>query len=86
MYNIIEKFILKMTKEDINNFAIKKGVQLNEHELNFIYEFIKKNYKEVLGNPALLNLNLYRQEFSEENFLKIEKIFNEYSKMYFRYL
>ena len=50
------------------------------------YEFIKKNWEKILGNPSLLNLDRYKEKFSEENFIKINKLFNEYSHKYRNYL
>ena len=75
-----------MTINDVNNFAISKGVNLNNEELQFTYEFIKKNYKTILGNPSLLNLDLYKNKFSPENFEKVKKILNEYYTKYQRFL
>lgn len=86
MFNLIEKYMNKMTINDVNNFAISKGVNLNNEELQFTYEFIKKNYKTILGNPSLLNLDLYKNKFSPENFEKVKKILNEYYTKYQRFL
>jgi len=86
MFNIIERFILRMTKEDINNFAISKNITLSEEELNFTYDFVKKNYKTFLGNPKLFNLERYQNFYSKENFSKITKVYNEYTKRYANYL
>jgi len=86
MFNIIERYINKMKKEDINNFALSKNITLSEDELNFTYDFIKKNYKNLLGNPNLLNLELYKNKYSKENFSKITKVYQEYFNRYSRYL
>lgn len=86
MYNIIERYIKNLSKDQINNFALKNNVNLSGLELDFLYVFIKKNYKEVLANPELLNLERYKTKFSEENFIKIKKIFNEYLTKYRAYL
>ncbi|MBQ9834070.1 MAG: hypothetical protein IJO33_02655 [Bacilli bacterium] len=86
MFNLIEKYMNKMTVNDVNNFAISKGVNLNNEELQFTYDFIKKNYKTILGNPSLLNLDLYKNKFSPENFEKVKKILNEYYTKYQRFL
>lgn len=86
MYNIIERYIKNLSKEQVNNFALKNNVNLNGLELDFLYVFIKKNYKEVLANPSLLNLDRYKTKFSEENFVKIKKLFNEYLSKYGSYL
>lgn len=65
-------------KEDVKNFALQKRVNLTEEELNFTYEFIKKNWQDILKNPKALQLERYKNKFSEENFNKIKKIFDEY--------
>ncbi len=86
MYNIIERYIKNLSKEQVNNFALKNNVNLSGLELDFLYVFIKKNYKEILANPNLLNLDRYKTKFSEENFAKIKKLFNEYLSKYGSYL
>jgi hypothetical protein len=86
MYNIIERYIKNLSKDQINNFALKNNIQLSGLELDFLYVFIKKNYKEVLANPSLLNIDRYKTKFSEENFVKIKKLFNEYLTKYGSYL
>ncbi|MBE6156493.1 MAG: hypothetical protein E7161_01985 [Firmicutes bacterium] len=86
MFNIIERYILRMTKEDINNFAISKNIQLSEGELNFTYDFVKKNYRTFLGNPKLFNIERYQNNYSKENFSKITKVYNEYIQRYANYL
>ncbi len=86
MYNLIKRYVLKMTKEDINNFAISKNVSLNPEELEFTYNFVKKNWEQIIKNPNLLNLDRYSNHFSPENLAKIKKLFNEYSARYQSYL
>ncbi len=86
MYNIIERYMNKLTKEDINNFALKNNIFLNEEELDFTYIFVKKNWQTVIANPSSLNLDRYQDKFSEENLIKIKKLFKEYSVRYKNYL
>ena len=86
MHSIIERFISRMTKEDINNFAISKNINLSESELEFTYNFVKKNYKEMLDNPKLFDINRYQNNYTKENFNKIVKVYNEYFNKYSYYL
>lgn len=86
MFNIIERFMEKITKDDINNFALSKNINLSESELDFTYTFVKKNYKDILGNPKLLDLDRYKNNYTKENFSKITKVFQEYSQRYSNYL
>lgn len=76
----------KLTIEDVNNFALKKNIILSESELTFTYEFIKKNWDKILSNPNLLNLNRYKNMYSEENFEKISEVFKEYYSKYRRFI
>ena len=76
MFNLIERYINRMTKEDVNNFAISKNINLSENELNFTYDFVKN----------LFNINRYKNNYTEENFSKITKVFNEYFQKYANYL
>ena len=48
-----------LKKEDVENFALKNNVSLNEEELNFTYEFVKKNWQIILNNPNAFNLEKY---------------------------
>ncbi len=81
LFNIIESYINKISKSDINNFALKNNINLNNNELDFIYNFIKSKYKEVLNNPNEFNLVKYKSHFSNENFIKINAIVNKYKML-----
>lgn len=76
--NIIDLYISNLRKEDIVNFGIKKNIRLSNEELDFTYDFIKNNYKEVLKNKDSFNLLKYKEKFSEENFNKINDLIKEY--------
>lgn len=78
MFNIIGSYINKLTKEDINNFALKKGATLCPEEIDFTYNFIKKNWKDVLKNPNIFDIDRYKNHYKEENFSKVKQVFNEY--------
>lgn len=81
MINIIETFINNMRKEDIVKFAYKNNLKVTDHEIDFVYNFIKKNYHHILNNPSSFDLTLYKNEFSNENYLFIESLVNKYKKM-----
>ena len=86
MRNMIKRFMNNMTIDDVNNFAISKDVHLEESELIFTYEFIKKNCESILENPQLFNIDRYKNNFKEETFSKVKKLYNEYFQQYSRYL
>ena len=81
MINMVEPYINKLTKNDINNFALNNNIKLNTNELDFIYNFIKAKYKDILNNPSNFNLVKYKNNFSNENFIKINAIVNRYKML-----
>ena len=86
MFNIIERYMNKLSKTDVDAFARKNNVFLSEQELEFAYVFVKKNWQTIIANPNSLNLDRYKDRFSEDNFNKIKKLFNEYSAKYQSFL
>ena len=76
--NIIDLYVSNLRKEDISVFGQKNDIILSDNELDFIYNFIKNNYKEVIKNKDTFNLNSYKDNFSEENFIKIEQLLKKY--------
>ena len=78
---MVETYINKLTKNDINKFALNNNIKLNNNELDFIYNFIKTKYKDVLNNPNNFNLVKYKNNFSNENFVKINAIVNRYKML-----
>ena len=82
MYNLIKAYMGRMTINDVNNFAISKNIHLSSEELNFVYDFISKNWEQIVRNPKLLNLDRFKERFSPENFEKVKKLFLEYSARY----
>ena len=86
MFELIKRYMDKLTIDDVNNFAINNNVNLNEQELSFTYQFVKKNWETILANPNSLNLERYKNEFSDENFLKIKQLIKIYYQKYGHYL
>lgn len=73
-----------MKREDIVKFANKNHLNVSDHEIDFVYKFIKSNYKNVLNNPNSLDISLYKNEFSNDNYLFIESLINKYKRMIIR--
>lgn len=80
MHNIIENFIINLKKEDIINFANKNNLKVTNHEIDFVYSFIKSNYKQVLKNPNSFDVSLYKNEFSNENYIFLNNLINKYKR------
>ena len=86
MFILIERYINKMSIDDLNNLALSKNISLSDDELKFSFSFIKKNWKTVLGNFSLFDFDKYKDNFSIENFNKIKLLIKEYTLKYGSYL
>ena len=82
MNRIIENYINNLSKEKVLEFASSKNILLSNEELDFTYNFIKKNYKTILSNPSLLNMEAYKSKFTKENYSKIIRLIDEYYTKY----
>lgn len=86
MFILIERYINNMSIHDFNNLAISREICLSQEELSFSYEFIKKNWKNVLSNKGLFDIDKYKDKFSEDNFVKIKSLYKEMLFKYGHYL
>lgn len=85
MYNLIKIYINKLTINDIKEFASKNQIKLSDSELNIIYDTVKKDY-ELLIKDSDAVFKKVKKKISEENYIKIYNLFNEYKKKYKNYL
>lgn len=86
MYNIIERYMQILKKEDVNKFAMSKNIFLSNNELDFTYDFIKKNWQGILKNPNLFEIERYKDKYSKENFGKVKQLFQEYYRKFGSFL
>ena len=74
-FYLIEEYVNRMQKEDINKFALKQGIILNDEELNTIFTYIKNNYKTIIyGNPKNILLDI-KEKVSDLTYNKIENLY-----------
>ncbi len=76
--NIIDLYVNNLRKDDIIVFGKKNNINLSDDELDFTYNFIKNNYKDVIKNKDSFNLEKYRNRFSPDNYVKIEELLKKY--------
>lgn len=86
MFILIKRYIDNMSIHDLNNLAISKGIGLNDEELEFSYNFIKKNWQNILSNKGLFDIDKYKDRFSDDNFRKIKDLYKEMLFKYSSYL
>ena len=86
MYFIVKRYVDNMSIHDLNNLAISKGIGLSDNELKFSYEFVKKNWKNILNNNGIVDLEKYKDKYSVTNFEKIKSLYKEMIGKYGIYL
>ncbi|MBE6149412.1 MAG: DUF2624 family protein [Firmicutes bacterium] len=79
---LINEYINRLTINDINAFAIKNGVSLNEEELNIIYNHVKNNWRTIVfGNPREI-LNDLKNKINPFSYQKIESLYVYFKNKY----
>ena len=76
----IERYIQKITKNDIYNYAYSQGINLKTHELDILYTYLKNYYKVFLRNPESRPklLNEIKSQVSLEVANKLDELYYQY--------
>lgn len=87
MFNrMIIKYINNLKKEDIIEFSKSENINLNDKEIDIIYNTIKKDYKILLyGNSDDIFNNL-KDKINNDSYNKIKKLYEFYKNKYKNYL
>ena len=76
---LISEYVNRMQKQDVNNFAIKQGITLDNEELDIIYNYIKNNYKTLIyGNPKSNTRNEIKYQVKPLTYNKIENLYMQF--------
>lgn len=83
---LIKNYISKLTTKEINNFAKKHGIDLNNDELELIEKHIKNDWRTIIyGNPRPILDNI-KQKLEQPKYQKIENLYIEFKYKYKNYL
>ncbi len=86
MNSLVGQYINKLTTNNINDFALKNNIKLNEKELNVLLDVAKKHYPELLeGNSKEVEAYL-KDHLTDENYEKVVNLYYEYQAKYQGYL
>ncbi|MCI9585501.1 MAG: hypothetical protein HFH45_02555 [Bacilli bacterium] len=86
MNSLIGQYVNKLTINNINDFALKNNINLNENELNILLNVAKNHYREVLNGNDLEVINYLKDNLSKDNYDKIISLYNKYKNKYQGYL
>lgn len=82
---LIEKYINNLTKNDIDRFAKTQGINLNQIEIDTIYDELKNNLDNVIYNTDMV-LYKIKDKLQPTTYLKIIELINYYKRRYANYL
>ena len=77
---LIERYIQKLTQQDIVNYALSQGISLTKNEADTLYSSIKTKYKIFLTNPNLQPeiLSELKSQVTPTTASKLEELYNRY--------
>lgn len=79
---LIEQYVSRMTINDVSNFAVKNGVNLNQDEVEMLYNKIVNNWKTIVfGNPRCL-LDELKEKLDLQTYQKIENLYIFFKNRY----
>ena len=79
---LIQKYVNKLSKEDVDRFARQNNIYLSPRELELIYHHTKHDWKIVLyGDPTNLFSSL-KEKLSHENYEKGIVLYQTYRDRY----
>lgn len=81
MKSLISSYIDKISKEDIIKFAHNNNLNVSDDEINFVLSFIKNDSSKYLNNPSSFDISIYKNKFSNENYIFLENLINKYKHM-----
>ncbi len=85
MKGLIQNYIEQLSKNQLNEFAIKNDIHLNDQELDYLLNLIKNNWQDILKDETKY-LETLKSKINEQEFIKINNLFTYYKKRYKGYL
>ena len=79
---LIREYVGRMTKNDVNSFAVKNNVFLNDTELNLVYTQIKENWQTIVYGDYNKILNIVKDDINDDSLKKIDQLYHYYKNRY----
>ncbi len=77
---MILNYINKITKDDIVNFGIKEGINLNNKEIDIIYDYLKNKYQDIINNPDNILIEI-KDKLSIKVYQKLLELYDRYKSI-----
>lgn len=86
IHKLLNQYVSKMSKDDILKFASKNDINLDENELNIIYNHIKENWEAIIYENPKPIMEDVKKNVNPSTYEKIESLYSEFYKKYKNYL
>ncbi len=83
---LIGNYVNKMTINDVKNFALSNNINLNNTELDIVYNTIKKNWYTLIYGDYTSIFNNIKDKFDTDTYKKIEELFFYFKNKYQKFL
>ena len=83
---LIEKYIDRLTKQDIITFANNNNTFLSSNEVDVIYNTIKTYWKDIIFNDYNAILNGIKNKINPTTYIKMKELILLYKDKYKSYL
>ena len=80
--NLISNYINKLSINDIKIFSLKNNIYLNDKEINYVYNVLKKDYKKLLSNNYDIVFHDAKKYIENDNLKKIYNLYLDYRLKY----
>ena len=77
--SLIYKYLDKLQKENINDYALKQNINLTDDELSLIYTYIKEYPDKIIDNPLDILLEI-KNQITINTYNKLLELYNKYKK------
>ena len=74
---LIYKYINAITKSDISNYLKKEIIDINNNDIDIIYDYLKNNTSKVINHP-LESLEIIKDNIDNNTYTKLLDLYNKY--------
>ena len=71
------EYIKKIKKEDIYNYGIKQGIEIDNNEIDVIYRYINDRYDDIINNTDNILLEI-KDKLSYKTYNKLLELYDKY--------
>ncbi len=75
--NIIYEYIKRIKKEDIYNYGIKENIELDNKEIDIIYDYINNRYDDIINDTDNILLEV-KNKLNIKTYNKLLELYDKY--------